>query len=131
MRAMRWTLPALFVLAMAGLTAASAPEEKPRDPDPAAGKKLYIAKGCVACHQADGRGGIRLSANPTPDWRDPKRMADTTYNDAYLRDCITNGKPKSGMVPWKKQLEPAQIEDLIAYIRTFSRTTEDVPQRKK
>lgn len=129
MNATRWCLLALPVLMAAGLTAA-APEGGPRPPDPAAGRKLYIAKGCVACHQADGRGGIRLGANPTPDWRDPVRMADTTYSDAYLRDCITNGKPKSGMVPWKKQLEPGQIEDLIAYIRTFSRAEKERPGKK-
>jgi mono/diheme cytochrome c family protein len=113
-----------MVLAAAALTAAAAPDEEAHKPDAAAGKKLFIAKGCVACHQADGRGGIRLSGNPTPDWRNPVRMADSTYDDAYLRDCITNGKPKSGMVSWKKQLEPHQIDDLIAYIRTFSRTAE-------
>ena len=46
-----------------------------------------------------------------------------TIKDDYLRDCITNGKMKSGMVAWGKtgMLKPAQIEDLIAYIRTFSK----------
>lgn len=129
MRTTRWTLPALLALA-AGLATAAAPEKEPHTPDPAVGKKLYIAKGCVACHQADGRGGIRLGGNPTPDWRDPVRMADTTYGDAYLRDCILNGKPKSGMVSWKKHLQPEQIEDLIAYVRTFSRLAEEEKAKK-
>jgi mono/diheme cytochrome c family protein len=89
--------------------------------DAARGKKLFGAKGCVACHKADGSGGIKLGGNPTPDWRDAERMSDPAYNDAYLRDCITNGRPKSGMVPWKGTLKPAQIEDLIAYIHTFEK----------
>jgi mono/diheme cytochrome c family protein len=89
--------------------------------DAAAGKKTFREK-CVACHKADGSGGIKLTGNPTPDWRDARRMSDPKYDDAYLRDCITNGKPKSGMVAWSKQgVKPATIENLIAYIRTFAR----------
>jgi len=88
--------------------------------DPAAGRKLFKAK-CVACHKNDGSGGVKLTGNPTPDWRDSTRMADPEHDNAYLRDCITNGRPKSGMPTWSKQgLKPAQIEDLIAYIRTFA-----------
>jgi len=76
---------------------------------------------CVPCHKADGSGGVKLTGNPTPDWRDAKRMADPKYNDAYLRDCITNGKMKSGMVAWSKQgVKPQDIENLIAYIHTFA-----------
>ena len=93
----------------------------PSKGDPVAGKKMFASK-CVQCHKADGSGGIKLTGNPTPNWRDAKRMADTTYDDDYLRDCITNGKIKSGMVAWSKQgVKPAEIENLIAYIRTFAK----------
>src|SRR5262245_28698458 len=87
----------------------------------AEGKKIFVVK-CVACHKANGSGGVKLTGNPTPNWRDVKRMSDPKYNDDYLRDCITNGKSKSGMVAWGKtgQIKPAEIENLIAYIRTFS-----------
>lgn len=84
----------------------------------AAGKPLYTQK-CVACHKADGSGGVKLTGNPTPSFKDAKRMAKVT--DAQLRECIVNGVPKSGMVAWGKtgQLKPQQIEDVIAYIRTL------------
>jgi mono/diheme cytochrome c family protein len=86
--------------------------------NPTAGKPLYTQK-CVACHKADGSGGVKLTGNPTPSWKDAKRMAKVT--DAQLRECIVNGVPKSGMVAWGKtgQLKPQQIEDVIAYIRTL------------
>lgn len=86
----------------------------------AAGKAIFTTK-CVACHKADGSGGVKLTGNPTPNWKDPKTWADPKRNEAYIRDCITNGKIKSGMVAWGKtnQLKPAQIEDLIAYIYTI------------
>lgn len=113
----------LFAIAAGGAFAASTPA--PLAPGNSAdGKKIFVAKACATCHKADGSGGFKLLAtgNPTPDWRDAKRMADSTHNDAYLRDCIVNGKPKSGMIAWGKtgQLKPQQISHLIAYIRTFS-----------
>ena len=107
----------LGVVAAFGATPITGPSKG----DPARGRKVFAAKKCEACHKADGRGGFKLTGNPTPDWRDSTRMADPKHNDDYLRDCITNGKTKSGMVAWSKQgVKPAEIEDLIAYIHTFS-----------
>ena len=110
------TLALLSALAAVMALSASA---APTKGNPAAGKAIFASK-CVACHKADGSGGVKLTGNPTPNWKDKKRMADPKFNDAYLRDCITNGKVKSGMVAWGKtgQLKPQQIEDLIAYIKT-------------
>jgi mono/diheme cytochrome c family protein len=75
---------------------------------------------CVACHKPDGSGGYKAAGNPTPNWT-LKKTWDATRTDAYLRDCMTNGKIKSGMVAWGKSgvLKPAEIEDMIAYIRTI------------
>ena len=91
----------------------------------AAAAKPVFAQKCVACHKPDGSGGVKLTGNPTPSWKDPKTWADPKRKDldAYLRDCITNGKPKSGMVAWGKtgQLKPQQIEDMIAFIKTFKK----------
>ena len=100
-------------------TAASA---APRKGNPALGKPLF-AKNCVVCHKVDGSGGMKLTGNPTPNWKDPNIWADPKRTDDYLRDCITNGKIKSGMVAWGKsgQLKPADIENLIAYVRTFKK----------
>ena len=92
--------------------------------DAAAGKAIFTAK-CVACHKADGSGGVKLTGNPTPNWKDPKTWADPKRKDAdaYLRDCITHGKIKSGMVAWgdTKQLKPADIDNVIAYIFTLKK----------
>jgi mono/diheme cytochrome c family protein len=90
----------------------------PTKGDAAAGKKIFDVK-CVACHKADGTGGIKLTGNPTPNWKDPKVWNDPKRaTDDYFRDCITNGKMTSGMVAWVKtgQVKPADMENLIAYI---------------
>ncbi len=110
-------------LAGAARGAAATPKASaaPAKGDPAAGKKIYSVK-CVACHKADGSGGIKLTGNPTPNWKDPKVWNDPKRaTDAYFRDCITNGKTPSGMVAWGKtgQIKPPDIENLIVYIRTL------------
>jgi len=96
------------------------PTARPSTGNPIEGRKIFTAK-CVACHKADGTGGIKLTGNPSPSWKDPRHVFDPKFNDDYLRDCITNGKMKSGMVAWGKtgQLKPAEIENVIAYIHTL------------
>jgi cytochrome c oxidase cbb3-type subunit 3 len=106
------------VAAIAGLAAAVV--AGPSKGDATAGKKIYNGK-CIPCHKADGSGGVKLTGNPSPSWKDPKHVFDPKFNDDVLRDCIVNGKPKSGMPAWGKsgQLKPAEVEDVIAYIHTF------------
>ena len=112
-------LLALGCLSMAVFVGADPPKLPPGDP--AAGKKIFQMK-CVPCHKADGSGGIKLTGNPTPNWRDPKRMTDPKYTDEYFRECMTNGKVKSGMQPITKiGVDLKEIPNLIAYVRTFSR----------
>ena len=121
------TFRRIAALALTALTAgalqalAAAPAAPPKG-NAAAAKPIFTQK-CIACHKADGTGGVKLTGNPTPNWKDPKTWADPKRKnaDAYLRDCITNGKVTSGMVAWGKtgQLKPNQIEDLIAYIKTL------------
>lgn len=114
---------ALFsALVVGGAVLAYSASAAPSKGNAAAAKSIFASK-CVACHKADGTGGIKLTGNPTPNWKDPKVWADPKRNDDYLRDCITNGKVKSGMVAWGKtgQLKPQQIEDLIAYINSIAK----------
>lgn len=110
----------ITVLAVRTTVAAPAVPAKPAakgDPVKAAAKYKTL---CVTCHKPDGAGGYKGAGNPTPNWL-LKKTWDATRTDAYLRDCITNGKIKSGMVAWGKlgTLKPNEIEDMIAYIHTI------------
>ncbi len=117
-KSLRALAVSLALLPLLGAAFAFTADAGPSKGDAAKGKPLYTQK-CVACHKADGSGGVKLTGNPTPSFKDAKRMAKMT--DDQLRECITNGVIKSGMVAWGKtgQLKPAQIEDVIAYIRTL------------
>ena len=112
----------LVLLAAASATTVLAPASAaPPKGNPALGKPLFV-KNCIVCHKIDGSGGLKLTGNPTPNWKDPKIWADPIRaKDDFFRDCIVNGKIKSGMVAWGKsgQLKAPDIEHLIAYIKTF------------
>lgn len=83
---------------------------------------------CVKCHGVDGKGdGPAVAAEhispPPGDWTDKEDM--TEHPDVFLRNIIEQGgkaMDKSERMPaFGKKLTPAQVNDLIAYIRTFSR----------
>jgi mono/diheme cytochrome c family protein len=110
---------ALTVAAVLAATFAVSATAGPAKGTAAAGKAIFMTK-CIACHKKDGTGGFKVTGNPTPNWT-LKKTWDATRTDDYLRDCITNGKLKSGMVAWGKtgQVKPQQVEDLIMFIKTF------------
>jgi len=111
---------ALVLFSVASGFEAVAETAKAPPGDPALGKKIFQVK-CVPCHKADGSGGIKLTGNPTPDFRNPKRATDPKYTDEYFRDCMTNGKIKSGMQPITKiGVDLKEVPNLTAYIRSFS-----------
>jgi mono/diheme cytochrome c family protein len=110
---------AVLVAAGLAVAASAAPPPAPAKGDPAKAAAKYKTL-CVACHKADGTGGFKSTGNPTPNWT-LKKTWDATRTEAYIRDCMVNGKIKSGMVPWGKsgQLKPQEIEDMIAYVMAF------------
>jgi cytochrome c oxidase cbb3-type subunit 3 len=77
------------------------------------GKALFESK-CAACHGKQGQGGV--GANLTDNtWLYGCKMGD-------VFKLITEGSPdkKKGMVPWKSQLNPIQIQDITSYILTLA-----------
>lgn len=79
------------------------------------GKAIYEAK-CAACH------GLDLAANlngiPLPGV--PLNDTEWKYGGEPLQimAIITNGSPDltKGMIPWKTQLSPSEIAQVVSYI---------------
>ncbi|MBK6266855.1 c-type cytochrome [Marivirga sp. S37H4] len=73
----------------------------------AAGKQIYMAN-CAVCHAADGGGGV--GPNLTDEYwihgEDIKGVFTTVYE----------GVPAKGMIPWKGNLNPKQIQDVSNYV---------------
>jgi cytochrome c oxidase cbb3-type subunit III len=67
---------------------------------------------CQRCHGTkQERGNAVHLANPTF-----LAMA----NDAFLRHAIVNGRPGTPMVGFGEKLAPQQIDDVLAYVRSFA-----------
>lgn len=83
------------------------------------GKKVYADK-CVGCHgekgKGDGPGAGMLSKKPA-DYTDKKAMSKLT--DADLKRTVKQGK--APMPAWSMILTDQEIDDVVAYIRTFSK----------
>jgi mono/diheme cytochrome c family protein len=96
-----------------------------RKPDAKAGKAVYEG-GCIACHGADGKGAPEASTQfKRPDtFPDFSRCDQTTPepNSAW-KAVIVHGGPYYGfstiMPSFKDLLSNDQIDDVVAYLRTF------------
>ena len=73
------------------------------------GKETY-AKNCIACHAANGGGGVG------PNFTDNSWIHGNTINDLFK--VIKYGVPEKGMIPWESQLNPEQMQNVASYILT-------------
>ena len=88
-------------------------------PDPNQGKAIFGAI-CYACHGANGEGTARAPA------LNSKELL-TQFDDAWLQQTITQGRPSKGMPTWGTVLSPEQINSLVAYIRSWEATAPVIP----
>ena len=79
----------------------------------AEGKNIFV-KNCVACHLADGGGQVG-----------PNLTDDFWIHGGGIKNIfatITNGVPAKGMISWKTQLIPKQIQQVASFILTLQGT---------
>ena len=84
------------------------------------GKAVYEAN-CVACHMADGGGGIG-----------PNLADEYWIHGADIKDIFSTikygGAPGKGMVAWQNEISAGDIADLSSYILSFQGTTPANPK---
>ncbi|HEY4180060.1 MAG TPA: c-type cytochrome [Kofleriaceae bacterium] len=90
------------------------PKAKALDPvkpgDAKAGEAIYT-KNCVSCHgDKSARKDALHLANP---------MFISQAPDAFIRYAIANGRPGTKMIAWTTQLTDDEIDNVVAFVRTF------------
>ena len=82
-------------------------------------KQIFGAR-CAACHGDRGQGIIG------PNLTDDFWLHGHTLTDIYR--IIREGVPEKGMVPWKDQLQPAELSAVAAFVGTLRGTNPPGPK---
>ncbi|PPK87602.1 cytochrome c oxidase cbb3-type subunit 3 [Neolewinella xylanilytica] len=78
-----------------------------------AGQMIFSAK-CSPCHGKAAEGGIG------PNLTDEYWLHGGSVNDVFR--TIKNGVPEKGMIPWKNELRPRDIQEVASYILSLQST---------
>ena len=73
-----------------------------------AGRELFLQTGCYNCHGVEAQGG-GIAPDLTASKLDPQQMFNT----------IHDGRPRTLMPPWGKQLDSEQIWKIVTYLRSL------------
>ncbi len=85
----------------------------------ATGKEVFT-KNCVVCHLAGGQGIVG------PNLTDEYWIHGCTFKD--IHNTITVGVPEKGMISWKAQLNPLQIQQVASYVMSLKGTNPPNPK---
>jgi len=88
--------------------------------DLSAGKTIFETN-CVACHMADGGGGIG------PNLTDSNWILGGGIKNVF-KTVSEGGRSGKGMIPWKAQLKPLEMAQVSSYLLTFEGTTPANPK---
>ncbi|TBN04822.1 c-type cytochrome [Hyunsoonleella flava] len=91
------------------------------DPDDLTTGRSIFETNCVACHMADGGGGIG------PNLTDEHWILGGGIKNVF-KTISEGGRSGKGMIPWKAQLKPSQIAKVASYVLTFEGTTPANPK---
>jgi cytochrome c oxidase cbb3-type subunit III len=85
----------------------------------ASGKAIFD-KNCVVCHLAQGQGLVG------PNLTDNYWIHGCTIGEVF--NLITIGVPEKGMISWKTQLTPEQIQQVASYVLSLKGTNPPNPK---
>jgi len=86
----------------------------------AAGKTIFLEK-CAVCHLTDGGGSIG------PNLTDEYWILGGGIKEIF-RTISEGGRDGKGMIPWKTEMKPSQIQQVASYILTLRGTTPEQPK---
>jgi cytochrome c oxidase cbb3-type subunit 3 len=85
-----------------------------------AGQKIFETN-CVACHKADGGGGIG------PNLTDEHWILGGGIKNVF-KTISEGGRDGKGMVAWKSELKPLEMAQVASYVLKFQGTTPAEPK---
>ena len=88
--------------------------------DLGSGKKIFELN-CVACHKADGGGGIG------PNLTDNNWILGGGIKNVF-KTVSEGGRDGKGMIAWKQSLKPSEIAQVSSYVLQFQGTTPAEPK---
>ncbi len=88
--------------------------------DLSAGKSIFETN-CVACHMADGGGGIG------PNLTDEYWILGGGIKNVF-KTLVEGGRDGKGMISWKATLKPLEMAQVASYVLTFQGTTPANPK---
>jgi cytochrome c oxidase cbb3-type subunit 3 len=83
--------------------------------------KIIFESNCVACHMADGGGGIG------PNLTDQNWILGGGIKNVF-HTISEGGRDGKGMIAWKQSLKPVEIAQVASYVLTFEGTTSANPK---
>jgi cytochrome c oxidase cbb3-type subunit 3 len=83
--------------------------------------KAIFETNCVACHMADGGGGIG------PNLTDENWILGGGINNVF-KTVSEGGRNGKGMIAWKQSLKPSEIAQVSSYVLQFQGTTPAKPK---
>ncbi|HTH51295.1 MAG TPA: c-type cytochrome [Pyrinomonadaceae bacterium] len=97
-------------------TAVASPTPAGAADEMAASRELYKSN-CAECHKETGKGGEAIVDGKKIDAKDLTTDKMAKRSDAKLADDISEGSPDDGMPAFKEKLKPAEIDQIVRYIR--------------
>lgn len=88
--------------------------------DLSAGKAVFESM-CIACHMADGGGGIG------PNLTDKHWILGGDIKSVF-KTVSEGGRSGKGMIAWKSQLKPIEIAQVSSYVLSLQGTTPANPK---
>ena len=85
------------------------------DPTDLAKGKAIFDTNCIACHKADGGGSIG------PNLTDQYWILGGSIQDVF-HTIMEGGRAGKGMISWKDQIKPADIEKVASYVLSLQGT---------
>ncbi|WP_179008200.1 cbb3-type cytochrome c oxidase N-terminal domain-containing protein [Winogradskyella forsetii] len=83
--------------------------------------RIIFETNCVACHKADGGGGIG------PNLTDENWILGGGIKNVF-KTISEGGRDGKGMVSWKSELKPLQMAQVASYVLKFQGTTPAEPK---